>query len=82
MGAKMTIERRLAKLEARRCQRVTSHREELLAKLLRIEKRIIDSGDATDRPKAPLIERAVRRYLRGEVPPEIALRDLHEGRFP
>ena len=82
MGAKMTIERRLAKLEARRCQRVTSHREELLEKLLRIEAKVVATGNANDRPNAPHIERAVRRYLRGEVSPQVALCDLLDGKWP
>jgi hypothetical protein len=76
MGAKMTIEKRLAKLEARTRQRGTSHREELLEKLLRIEARVVATGNAHDRPNAPLIERAVRRYLRGEVSLQTALHDL------
>jgi len=37
MGAKMTIEKRLAKLEARTRQRGTSHREELLERYMRGE---------------------------------------------
>lgn len=87
----MTLRRRLDRLEARRAPAARDDSElvrlmrddsELMARLLKIEAHVVASGDASDRPDAPPIERAVRRYLRGEADPADALRDLVAGRWP
>lgn len=80
----MTLRARLARLEAKKAPSHGSQNthEELWKRLARIEARVVASGDASDRPDAPLIERAVRRYLRGEVDPADAMQDLLAGRWP
>lgn len=77
----MTLEKRLAILEARKAP-AKGNRDRLLAKLARIEAVVLESGDISDRPGASLMERAVRRYLRGDATPADALRDLLAGRWP
>lgn len=79
----MTLRRRLDRLEARKAPVAASDSlDGLAAKLSRLEAPVVASGDASDRPDAPPIERAVRRYLRGEAKPADALRDLVAGRWP
>lgn len=79
----MTLRRRLDRLEARKAPVAASDaRDRLAAKVAHIEAAVAASGDATDRPDAPLIERAVRRYLRGEADPADALRALVARRWP
>lgn len=79
----MTLRGRIIRLEARKAPVAASDAcDGLAARLARIEAAVAASGDASDRPDAPLIERAVRRYLRGEAEPADALRDLVAGRWP
>ena len=79
----MTLRGRIIRLEARKAPAEASGARERLAGLLaRIEGDVLASGDTLDRPEAPRIERAVRRYLRGEAEPAEALRDLVAGRWP
>jgi len=54
----------------------------LLERLGRLEQAVLATGDLSDRPGASLIERTVRRYMRGETDPADALRDLVERRWP
>ena len=73
----MTLRKRLARLEARKAPAAVSDGPDVLTAMLsRLEAAVVASGDAFDRPDAPLIERAVRRYLRGEADPADALRVL------
>jgi hypothetical protein len=79
----MALERRLARLESRKAPLVASGAKHHLAeKLARMEVTVMASGDASDRPEAPLIERTVRRYIRGDAGIGDALRDLVAGRWP
>lgn len=79
----MTLRGRIIRLETRKAPVAASDaRDRLAAKLAHIEAAVMASGDASDRPDAPLIERAVRRYLRGEAELANALRDLMAGRRP
>jgi hypothetical protein len=74
---------RIFRLEARKPTIAASGtRDRLAAKLARIEAVVVASGDASDRPSASLIERTVRRSLRGDANPGDALRDLVTGRWP
>lgn len=74
---------RVFRLETRKAPVAASgNRDRLAAKLARLEAVVAASGDASDRPGASLIERAVRRYLRGDADPATALRDLVAGRWP
>lgn len=77
------IETRLARLEARR-QPVTRDKTttRLLEKLGRLERAVLATGDLSDRPGGSLMERTVRRYLRGDTDPADALRDLLDERYP
>ena len=77
----MSLKNRLAKIETRWAPAKGNH-VRLLAKLAHIEAMVVASGDTSDRPDASLIERAVRRYLRGDATPADALRDLVAGRWP
>lgn len=80
----MTLRKRINGLETRRMvnERDTGARGRLAAKLAHIELVVVASGDASDRPGASLIERTVRRYLRGDADMGDALRDLMGGRWP
>lgn len=74
---------RVFRLEARKAPVAAPvDRDRLAAKLARTEAAVVASGDASDRPDASLIERAVRRYLRGETDPATALRDMVARRWP
>lgn len=48
----------------------------LAARLARIEETVVQSGDASDKPDAAPVERAVRRYLRGDANIADALRGI------
>jgi hypothetical protein len=82
----MTLRGRINRLEARHGDNdeaeVTVARDRLLGLLARLEASVVASGDASDRPNVPLIERAVRRYLRGDASMSDALSDLAERRWP
>jgi hypothetical protein len=79
----MTLRRRLFRLEARHVPACASDaRPRLAATLARIEAVVVAPGDASDCVKASPAERMVRRYLRGDVPPAQAVRDLIERRWP
>ena len=80
----MTARRgRVVRLEARKPRAEDGRGREKLAGILsRIEADVLASGDASDRPGLPPMERAVRRYLRGDADPACALRDLMAGRWP
>lgn len=79
----MTLKKRLSLLEAQLGAKYDANgHDRLAAKLARMEAAVVASGDASDRPSASLIERAVRRYLRGDVGMGDALRDLLAGRWP
>lgn len=56
--------------------------ERLVKKLARLEAAVMATGDVSDRSNASLMERTVRRYLRGDTDPATALRDLLAGRWP
>jgi len=74
---------RVIRLETRKTPVAESGtRDRLAAKLARMEAAVVASGDATDRPRASLMERTVRRYLRGDAGMGDALRDLLAGRWP
>lgn len=80
------LDKRLARLEAKCSGAREGDKgrtvELLAAKLARIEEAVVQSGDASDRPGASLIERTVQRYLRGDAGMGEALRDLIERRWP
>lgn len=77
------IESRLVRLEARRKPvKRDKAKADLLERLGRLEQAVLATGDLSDRPGASLIERTVRRYMRGETHPTDALRDLLERRWP
>jgi hypothetical protein len=79
----MALKRRSARLESRKGPPVASDAKHRLAeKLARMEAAVMASGDASDRPEASLIERTVRRYIRGDAGIGDALRDLVAGRWP
>jgi len=70
----MTLRGRIIRLEARRAPPEASDaRERLAAMLARIEAAVVAEGDASDRPDAPRMERAVRRYLRGVITHPLAI---------
>ena len=74
---------RVFRLEAHKAPVAASDaRDRLAVKLARMEAVAVASGDATDQPGASLIERTVRRYLRGDADMGDALRDLVAGRWP
>ena len=79
----MTLRHRVTRLEAGPGARPENGRgcEKLTALLGRIEAAVLAEGDASDRPDVPPLERAVRRYLRGDADPAEALRDLVDGRW-
>ena len=77
------IESRLARLEARKKPMNSDNaKADLFARLGRLEQAVLATGDLSDRPSASLIERTVRRYMRGETDLAAALRDMLEGRWP
>lgn len=79
----MTLRRRVVRLEARQAPVAASDAaDRLAARLAPIAAVVVASGDASDRPGASLIERTVRRYLRGDTDMGDALRDLVAGRWP
>jgi len=79
----MSLRQRVIHLETRKTPVAeTGTRDRLAAKLARMEAAVVASGDASDRPSASPMERAVRRYLRGYTTPATALRDLLAGRWP
>lgn len=74
---------RIARLEGRKAPPcLTNSAAKLGEKLARLEAFVVASGDASDKIGASLMERTVRRYLRGEAEMDDALRDLVEGRWP
>lgn len=78
-----TLRTRLDRLEKRNAPAPgATDDSELAAKLARVEASVVASGDAADRLDASPIERAVRRYLRGDTDMADALRDLVERRWP
>lgn len=78
-----SLRERIALLERREVKPSVANRAAALGeKLARIEAMVVASGDASDKIGASLIERTVRRYLRGEAEMGDALRDLLEGRWP
>lgn len=82
----MTLRQRLARLEARKGGETDAEAAGATARLVemlgRIEAAVVASGDASDRLDASPVERAVRRYLRGDADPGEALRDMMAGRWP
>ncbi len=83
----MTLRKRLDRLEAQRggtdesADRLETI-DRVAAYLERIEDAVLASGDASDKPAASLIERAVRRYMRGEASLDDALCDMLARRWP
>lgn len=82
----MRLRRRVARLEARPGARTeaaeAASRRRLFDELLRIERFVIATGDASDNPRASPMERAVRRWVRGDATIKDALADLAAGRWP
>ena len=79
----MSLRQRVIHLETRKTPVAeTGTRDRLAAKLARMEAAVVASGDVSDPPSASLMERTVRRYLRGDVGMDDALRDLLAGRWP
>jgi hypothetical protein len=71
---------RLEKIMAR--PKASDAKDRLAEKLARMEAVVVASGDVSDRAGASLIERTVRRYLRGDADVGEALRDVLAGRWP
>ena len=78
-----SVRNRLAQLERLEDRSSMSDNAAILCeKLARIELHVLASGDLSDNSGASLMERTVRRCLRGEAEIGNALRDLLEGRWP
>ncbi len=78
-----TLRTRLDRLEKRNAPAPgAADDSELAEKLARVEAAVVASGDAADRLDASPVERAVRRYLRGEATLADALGDLVKGNAP